>query len=102
MTDKDFIKNPVEAYEKLKQECNRYKQLAGKHCVKTINMQKELDQLKKTNEELQKDVKYWEETFNKLDTDVRAQEQNRNAMLEAALQAAAEKYRLITESILEF
>ena len=53
------------------------------------------------NEELQKDVKYWEETFNKLDADVRTQEQNRNAMLEAALQAAAEKYRLITESILE-
>ena len=53
------------------------------------------------NEELQKDVKYWEETFNKLDSDIRAQEQNRNAMLEAALQAAAEKYRLITESILE-
>lgn len=53
------------------------------------------------NEELQKDVKYWEEIFNNLDADVRAQEQNRNAMLEAALEAAAEKYRLITESILE-
>lgn len=53
------------------------------------------------NEELQKDVKYWEGIFNDLDADVRAQEQNRNAMLEAALEAAAEKYRLITESILE-
>jgi predicted RNase H-like nuclease (RuvC/YqgF family) len=47
-------------YKQLKrkeQECENYKQLAAKHCAETINMQREIDQLKAKNEKLKEEVK---------------------------------------------
>ena len=42
-------------YAKAKeQECENYKQLAAKHCTETINMQREIDQLKTECERLKK------------------------------------------------
>ena len=71
--DKEFIKNPVEAYEKLKQECEKLKNWVKnmmfdtdrndwfEHFVECFenwkeDLFKQLDQIKAENEELKKDL----------------------------------------------